>query len=108
MSVDPRIQAALDAPLRHGQTLRLAKDLQRELFGGLPPATGKYAARGYAAAPGTGPLGETCRTCKHCFDSGAHSHRIFYKCGLSRCQSRTKNGDVSTRSPACAKWEAKA
>lgn len=89
MPVDPRIQAALERPL-----------MGKPSAAALP---GAYAAAGYAAAPGTGPAGETCRSCRHVYERT--TARTFWKCAVSSCQSKTKKGDVALRSPACSKWE---
>jgi hypothetical protein len=50
MPVDPRIQALLDAPL----TAASARAADRMRKGG---------PRGYAAPPGSGPAGKSCRQC---------------------------------------------
>lgn len=60
--------------------------------------------RGYAAPPGSGPAGETCRTCAHY--SGHRTNKIFRKCGLLRSVWTHGPGtDILARSPACARWE---
>jgi hypothetical protein len=102
MPVDPRLQAMLDAPLSERPTFMR----QGEFFKGVRAMKGPYAARGYAAPPGTGPEGESCRTCKHIYTN--HAAKTYYKCRISPCQSKTRKGDVSSISPACHKWEAKA
>lgn len=61
--------------------------------------------RGYAAPPGTGPAGETCKTCKH------YTHRhwggTYRKCMLNRAKwTRGPGTDIRAGSPACSKWEA--
>lgn len=61
--------------------------------------------KGYAAAPGTGPAGETCGTCHHRYRrSGAR--RNFHKCSLVR-ETRGKGTDILYRSPACKRWQQK-
>lgn len=55
---------------------------------------------------GTGPAGETCRTCKHLCHTG-HDGK-YLKCGL--CREMWTHGpatDLRARWPACAKWETK-
>jgi hypothetical protein len=60
----------------------------------------------YAALPGTGPAGETCRSCDNL--SGKLMSRRYYKCELTRSQWTGGHGtDVKVRSPACLKWEPK-
>ena len=61
---------------------------------------------GYAWSPGTGPEGETCKTCKHIYRR--RMGRVYLKCGLAR-QNWTRGGatDILASSPACRKWEAR-
>lgn len=72
-------------------------------------------AAGYAAAPGSGPQGETCGSCAHC---RVRSHRVrskvagggkerrFYKCGVMFPNwTNTRGSDVLVQSPACKRWE---
>lgn len=61
---------------------------------------------GYAAAPGTGPAGETCKTCLHL--ARVKYANVYMKCGLMKKQW-TGGGatDVLARSPACRRWEPK-
>ncbi len=59
---------------------------------------------GYAALPGTGPKGETCKTCEHY--SGYRRSKIYRKCGLMQAKWTGGPGtDILARSPACAYWE---
>jgi hypothetical protein len=61
--------------------------------------------RGYAAIPGTGPIGETCKTCKH-YESVGGGSRSFPKCGLMRGDWTHGPGtDILARAPACRSWE---
>ncbi len=53
MPVDPRIQAALNAPLKGKPSLAHTG-----------PAKPPRGPRGYAAAPGSGPSGKTCFYCR--------------------------------------------
>lgn len=93
MPVDPRIQAALDAPLSHGASI-----------GGLGLGTCvRRRRRGYAAVPGTGPEGETCRTCKHIYFVQPNVKR-FYKCRLTPL-TRGSASDIKVKSPACSQWK---
>jgi hypothetical protein len=62
--------------------------------------------RGYAAPPGGGPSGETCKTCKHCHRFGNGGSKHWIKCDLRRSSWTGGEGtDILARSPACAKWE---
>lgn len=61
---------------------------------------------GYAAAPGTGPAGETCRSCKHYTHTVSGARNTFRKCGLMRSAWTHGPGtDIKAGSPACSKWE---
>ena len=59
-----------------GEPITIERAQSRSLRGGR-----RYTANGYAAQPGTGPAGETCRSCTHCVAKG-WSERVFYKCAL--------------------------
>lgn len=60
--------------------------------------------KGYAATPGSGPAGETCGTCAHCWRSNSGT-RGYHKCKLIR-PTRGYGTDILKRSPACSRWEA--
>jgi hypothetical protein len=92
MTVDPRIQAALDAPMK-GASLDLVRPTAAEL----------WMKKGFAAQPGSGPKGETCGTCAYrwLLELG---YRSVSKCKLTRL-TKSKHSDVSKRSPACVRWE---
>lgn len=63
-------------------------------------------ANGYAWAPGTGPKGETCGSCR--FMVLRHLAKSYRKCGLVRERWTGGPGtDVRARSPACLKWSPK-
>lgn len=86
MPIDPRVQAALDAPMRG--TANVPKFRKKN---------------GYARAPGTGPLGETCGSCAR-----ARPHdcsKRYWKCGLVDW-IRSSVTDIDLRSPACSMWGA--
>lgn len=64
----------------------------------------KTVLRGYAAAPGTGPKGETCRSCTHY--ALRQMGGTYRKC--AKVKERWTGGpgtDILARSPACAYWE---
>ena len=64
--------------------------------------------RGYAAQPGTGPEGETCKTCQHKVTCGNYSGKHYIKCKLREAAWTNGEGtDILARSPACSKWEKK-
>lgn len=63
--------------------------------------------KGYAAVPGTGPSGETCRSCRHM--APQRFAKTYNKCGLMQSYWTGGRGtDVLARSPACRRWEPKA
>jgi hypothetical protein len=62
--------------------------------------------RGHAAPPGTGPEGETCKTCRHLHRN--EMAKTYLKCLLMR-QHWTGGAktDVRAKDAACRRWEAK-
>lgn len=76
---------------------------QLPMFDALPPhnrADGH--AKGYAAAPGSGPTGFTCGTCAHIRRRGETS---IFKCWLRRREWTAGPGtDIRKGSPACMYW----
>jgi len=74
----------------------------------LPPSAARKLSRkhGHAALPGTGPDGETCKTCRHL------EHRqfagVYLKCWLMRAYwTRGEGTDVRAADAACRRWEAR-
>lgn len=66
----------------------------------LPPKWKKA----YRSEPGTGPVGETCRSCKHYFRNDLFN-KVYLKCGLMQwAWSRGAASDIKASSPACANW----
>lgn len=64
------------------------------------------AHAGYAATPGTGPMGETCHSCKHYAYNEGRTARAYRKCALMRAIWTGGPGtDIKAGSPACSKWE---
>jgi hypothetical protein len=60
--------------------------------------------RGYFAAPGTGPAGETCGSCRY-HAIIEHANR-YHKCDRMRLRWTGGPGtDIRVRSPACRGWE---
>ena len=61
--------------------------------------------KGYPAPPGTGPDGETCRTCANAIGTQGRSRRIFWKCLLLKHRWTNSYGtDIRLKSPACRQW----
>lgn len=80
----------------------MKRPLQPTLFGGVELARSSTARRpqGYAANPGTGPAGETCRSCLHC-----RKFSTWSKCALILERWTTDiSTDVLRTSPACSLW----
>ena len=60
--------------------------------------------KGYAAPPGTGPEGETCKSCRHIYRN--QMSKTYLKCVLNRASWTGGPGsDIRASSPACRKWE---
>lgn len=73
-----------------------------------PRVRGKHYVepRGYAAMPGTGPEGKTCRDCAHYARVGTGSGKVFPKCRLARAKWTCGRGsDILARAPACKLFE---
>ena len=59
---------------------------------------------GHAWQIGTGPAGETCKTCKHY--TLRQFAKAYRKCGLMRQHWTGGPGtDIKASDPACKKWE---
>lgn len=62
--------------------------------------------RGHIRPPGTGPAGETCKTCKHIARVESGARRIFRKCGLAKAiWTHGPGSDIRASDPACERWE---
>jgi len=77
---------------------------QLDLLGGQPSRHVKNPVWGYAARPGSGPAGESCRTCACLRVSGRT--RNYYKCALVK-PTGGPGTDIRLKSPACSQWRAK-
>jgi hypothetical protein len=72
----------------------------------LPPtAKASPKRRGHAWTPGSGPEGETCRTCR--FISRKRMGNTYIKCGHPQAPKWTggPGTDIRAKDPACKKWE---
>ena len=70
------------------------------------PVRGKHYVqpRGYVSMPGTGPAGETCKTCQHIVRMVRA--RAYLKCDLNRARwTHGGASDIRANSPACNRWE---
>ena len=64
-------------------------------------------AGGHYAAPGSGPAGQTCGTCRHAKRIDLSSKSI-YKCELARqCWTGGRGSDIRLKDAACGGWRAK-
>lgn len=87
MPVDPRIQAILDGPMTTRTDLRFAP------------------MRGHASAPGTGPVGETCGSCRHRHPTDS-SYRTWTCDAVSKF-SADRGTPISQHEKACGRWQAR-
>lgn len=74
----------------------------------LPPQSTRPRLKkgGYADHPGTGPEGETCKSCQHL--ARVEYANVYLKCALMRAKWTGGGGtDVKARAPACSKWESR-
>jgi hypothetical protein len=61
--------------------------------------------KGYAAVPGTGPKGETCKSCRHI--ERIQDVKRYRKCGLVHAYWTYEPGtNIKAGSLACSRWEA--
>ena len=61
--------------------------------------------RGHAAQPGTGPEGETCKTCWLHYRSVSYHDKTYRKCRLmEHCWSHCDATDIRAKDPACRYW----
>lgn len=88
MPVDPRLIAAMNAPLRAGGTA--------------PRYTNKA---GYFMPPGTGPIGKTCGDCTALMAVQVSPVCKVFKCRKAR-ETSGKRNDIVKKSPACAGFAA--
>jgi hypothetical protein len=64
--------------------------------------------KGYAALPGSGPEGETCRNCKHKQTQSNTGAKSWIKCVLMKAAwTHGPGSDIRASSPACRRFEAK-
>ena len=82
-----------------------------DLFPEMPSAVvvrPKYRAGGTPARPGSGPEGETCRTCANLFCWHWRGNRRYYKCKIIQHRWTSSYGtDIRLKYPACRFWKSK-
>lgn len=82
-------------------------DLWNMPMGAFKPKRGTTKPRGHAGPVGSGPKGETCKTCRHLVRTDDCS-KVYLKCGLMKARWTGGPGtDVRAKDAACWKWEAK-
>lgn len=86
MPVDPRIQRILDAPLTSPTDLRF-KPL-----------------KGHVQSPGTGPLGEFCRSCQHREPTDC-TYRVWI-CSVVPRDRADWGVPIALAEQACGRWQA--
>jgi hypothetical protein len=65
---------------------------------------GRGFVGGYYMQPGSGPAGETCRTCK--FGASTGNKGKYKKClKMRHAWTNGAGSDIKLRSPACSGWE---
>lgn len=89
MAIDPRLQAALNAP--HGA--------KRDFLKAIKPK------KGYAAPVGSGPADETCHSCRNI--GGVKGNEYASQCRIAKRGNFGLAIYISTSSPACSRWEPK-
>ncbi len=77
---------------------------QLDMLGGPPPVFVKNPVWGYAARPGSGPAGESCKTCACAYAVGRT--RNYWKCSLVK-RTSGPGSDIRLKSPACSQWRRK-
>lgn len=78
----------------------------QDLFGKSPAFNAHFGAgkpNGYAAPPGSGPAGETCKTCDNVVRVGLSSKHV-HKCELVKWTGG-RGTDVCVTAPACRFWK---
>lgn len=62
---------------------------------------------GYAKPPGSGPAGETCKSCQYFCRIRWSPKKSFRKCGLLEAHWTHGPGtDILASAPACSMWQA--
>lgn len=81
-----------------------AKADQGELFS-KPRKNTILKGDGYAGSPGTGPAGETCKTCAQLRRMEITRAKAVHKCGLCKASWKPST-DIVLHAPACTFWQA--
>lgn len=88
--------------LMNGPMMGRVRDKTRVRVGKSTPTQ----PNGHFARPGTGPEGETCKTCAHRVRNELRSGRVFQKCGKARERwTGGRGSDIRVTDAACVGWE---
>lgn len=99
MTTREELQRLIDSP--YGASRVAGAALKPD---GRPGRRKDPAPAGYAATPGTGPDGETCKSCRHYVRR--QFAKTYLKCGLmAHAWTGGRKTDVLAASPACVRWE---
>jgi hypothetical protein len=105
MSANPEnadISLAVCRQGRHDEEARMQNLFGEEVAIERPRKTPK--PKGHAAPPGSGPAGETCRTCEHYTRRHFHDY-VHRKCGLMKARwTKGPGSDIRAKDPACRLW----
>lgn len=77
--------------------------MQGQLFDAGELIPHSMGANATPAPIGSGPAGETCRSCIHAYKQGCHDY-AYWKCGLIE-STRGAGTDIRLKWPACRQWE---
>lgn len=96
----------------HGQPIDMtalrAKAPEHRVINGTGKKRKPTEPKGYAAVPGSGPEGKTCRDCQHKQTMGNYGCKQYIKCLLMRAAWTHGPGtDIRASSPACRRFEPK-
>lgn len=93
-------------PINDADLLAKERAERLRLYANHPPPRTPTVKNGYAAQPGTGPQGKTCKDCRHKASMGNYGSKRFIKCELRRSTWTHGEGtDILARSPSCSKFE---
>ena len=76
-----------------------------DLFGNPVRDPARLTVGGYPYKPGTGPAGQTCKTCANAYCKAMGKN--YWKCRLVRATSGP-GSDIRLKSPACRAWRVRA
>lgn len=99
----------------HGQPVSMADWYQEQArtarllrSAGIPEKRKPTVKNGYAALPGTGPDGMTCKDCQHKRSMGNYGGKRYIKCELRReTWTHGEGTDILASSPACSQFAAR-